>query len=113
MAQPAPKTRLDLVTAALRALRILRADENQPSPEDYALVSDAYTGVYAELANVGVAYWPEDEIPVLVVRPLAKLLAADVASEFGKAFDPADALDRIYAAAAKPWSGDNIQGLSY
>jgi hypothetical protein len=113
MAQPAPKTRLDLVTAALRELRILRADETAPSPEDYALVSDAYTGVYAELANIGVAYWPEDEIPALVMRPLAKLVAADAAGTYGKVFDPADALDRIYTAAAKPWSGDNIQGLFY
>lgn len=110
MAQPTPKTRLDLVVAALRLLRVLRADENQPTAEDTALVDAAYTGLYAELQNVGVAYWPEDEVPVLVIRPLARMLAAECSGEFGKSYQSEDAFDRLCAAAAKPWSGDNIQG---
>ena len=100
----APKTQLDLIRAVLREIRVGRPDE-EPEDNLRAQVSEVYLSFYAEWSNQQLVYWPEDAIPILVFRPVVKLVAAEVAPAFNKPYDAGDALQRFYAAVARPFSG--------
>lgn len=107
MAAPANKTRADLARAVLRRLRILRAGE-APTAVMQTQVDEAYDGLYSELSHHGVAYWDRDGIPVEVFQPLSRVCAFEIADAFGKQFDAGDAMARLRAVAAKPWSGKPV-----
>ena len=82
------RTKRELVSAALQELRILGAGES-PSAEDFALVSDHYEDLRAELVDKGLTYWTNTssetaEIPNVIFRPLSRVLASRVADAFGK-----------------------------
>lgn len=108
----AVKSKLDLARDVLFEIRVQRFDED-PSPERKAIVDNAYAGLYQELANISVAYWDEEQIPVLVFRPLVKLVAMEIAPVFNKPYEAGDAMQRLYAAAAKPWSGKVVKTVAY
>lgn len=112
MATPAPKTLADLAKRALVDLRALRIDAS-PSAEQQASSDEAYRSVYEELSVQGLAYWPLEEIPVAVFRPLVQIVAQEMASSFGKQYSAGDALARIRIVAAKPWSGRTVRATYY
>lgn len=104
MAQPTPYTTLDLAKEVLEEIRVLRPDED-PSAEDRVKVERKYAGVFQELAVLGLAYWPQDAIPVLVFMPLAKVVAVECAPGFNKPYKAPDAMQRLRIACAVPWDG--------
>lgn len=112
MAEPAARTQSDLARRALTHLRIVRAGEAPTAVQETDAIA-AYVGLYAELGNLGVAFWDIESIPVLVFEPLSRLLAQELAAGFGKDYAAGEALSRIYAAAAKPWSGRTVQVKYY
>lgn len=73
------------------------------------LCEEAYAGLYAEWQNVGLAFWDEGAIPVVVFRPVTRLLAAEIAPAFNKPYETQGALARLEAVAAKPWSGKPVR----
>ena len=82
------RTKRELVGAALGQLRIVGVGET-PSAEDYAEVAGHYDDLVAELADVGLCYWPNtgndiEEIPPAVFRALAAILTHDASDSFGK-----------------------------
>lgn len=108
MAAAADRTRRDLIKRALQRIRVLRAGESptQVQEDDASL---EYDTLYAELGIYGVAFWDVDNIPVSVFGPLSMLLAAQLAPTFGKDYGAGDAMFRLYAVAAKPWSGEPVK----
>lgn len=108
MPTPTAKTETDLAKAVLRAIRVARPDED-PSAEDRATVLEAYRSLYAELLETEIAFWDMDAIPVNVFRPVVKLVANEVAPEYNKAYEPGDAMLRLRAISAKPWSGKVVR----
>lgn len=105
MAQPTAKTTLDLAAAVLREIRVLRPDED-PSAEDRTTIEDLYAGIFQELAVLGLAYWPAEAIPVLVFRPLVKLVASEAAPGWNKPYEAPDAMQRMRIACSIPWDGE-------
>lgn len=112
MPAPADKTVLDLGKAALLELRVLKGGENPP-PVQQAQVVQKYQSIYAELGVHGIAFWDIDSIPVLVFDPVSMLVAQRLAPSFGKEYAAGDAMDRIRAVAAKPWSGKTVKAKYY
>lgn len=112
MAAAADKTRLDLATAALREIRILRAGE-APTDVQKAQADQKYDAIYAELGVIGVAFWDVASIPVAVFDALTMLVAQRLAPAFGKDYAAGDAMQRLYVVAAKPWSGQTVKALYY
>lgn len=76
----------------LSKLRVLAAGEAS-TQEDYNLVSEKYSDVYSELADEGVAYWPEDEIPATVFDRLSSYVAHRTSVAFGL---PRDIQSEVY-----------------
>ena len=108
MPAPTDKTRADLAKAVLREIRVLRAGE-APTAVQQVQVDDKYDAIYAELGVIGVAFWDQAGIPVVVLDPLSMLIAARLAPSFGKDYAAGDAMRRLYAVAAKPWSGRTVR----
>lgn len=78
----------DLVDDVLRnKLRVL-ADGEEATTGDYQTVSNKYADIYAELAEDGVAYWAENEIPVAVFDRLSEYLGSRIGSAFGYEASP-------------------------
>jgi hypothetical protein len=82
------RTKADLATEALRLLREIGADES-PSAADGSEAENAYDDLRSELIDKGLAYWPSTtrttaEIPAVVFRPVAMILAARLAPKYGK-----------------------------
>jgi hypothetical protein len=102
----------DLAKAVMVALRVGRPDAD-PTPEQATQVEDAYDGIYAELQLLDVAFWAQSTIPALVWRPIVRMVAQEIAPDFGKQYVAGDALQRIYVAAAKPWSKKRVRALYY
>ena len=112
MSAPADKTRTDLARAALAEIRILRGGE-APTAVQEAQSNQKYDAIYAELGILGVGFWDIDAIPVLVFDPLSMLVAQRLAPSFGKDYSAGDAMARLYAVAAKPWSGKTVRADYY
>lgn len=112
MAAPADKTRIDLARAALTEIRVLRGGE-APTAVQEAQANQKYDAIYAELGVLGVAFWDADAIPVSVFDPVSMLVAQRLAPSFGKDYAAGDAMMRLYAVAAKPWSGKPVRADYY
>ena len=106
------KTTSDLASAVLRELRVHRYDET-PGEDLKQIVVEAYESLVAEWRNQRVCYWATGAIPEIVFRPVVRIVAAEVAPTFNKPYDPGQALNRLYAAVARPFSNANITGQSY
>ena len=77
------KTIPDLVNYTLRtALGILDGTET-PSADQVRDVKDVYSVVYSELADKGLAYWDEDNIPSAIFDPLCRFCGSRIAPSFG------------------------------
>lgn len=90
-------TKADLAKRALERLSVLQPNESL-SAADQQTVTDAYDAIYDELSDDGDVTWPNTgdntaEIPQKFVRPLRDMLAADIASHFGKS-EPVTVDDR-------------------
>ncbi len=107
MPAPADKTREDLARAALTEIRVLRGGE-APGDVRRAQSDQKYDALYGELGHHGIAFWDIDSIPVAVFDALTMLVAARLAPSFGKDYSPGDAMTRLRAVAAKPWSGTTV-----
>ena len=77
-----------IATAALVELGVIASDET-PIPTDQALMLDKVASVHAALDAQGVVWWAAGSVPRAFVEDYAKLTAAQAASSFGKAVDPA------------------------
>lgn len=78
------RTTQELATETMRMLGLLEAQE-EASSEDAAHITRAYEDKLAELQFREIAYWTSTAIPKLIFRPVARIIAAEVASSFGKA----------------------------
>jgi hypothetical protein len=77
-----------IATAALVELGVIASDET-PSPTDQALMVDKVASVHAALDAQGVVWWDGTAMPRAFTEEYTKLAAAQAASSFGKAVDPA------------------------
>jgi hypothetical protein len=90
-------TSADLAEAVLRHLGILGAGQSA-SPEDTAVVTDAWPSLFRELRERGVAPWREEAIGVDAQHAVKKWVAAEVMDPFH--LDPA-VEDRVRAAGER------------
>lgn len=74
-------TQSELVDRVLQHLFVLPGGAVANS-EDSAFVTNAITGVMAELAELGLAYWDVSAIPDAVANGLTIMVAADCARVF-------------------------------
>ena len=77
-----------VATMALVELGVIASDE-PPSPTDQALALDKVASVHAALDAMAVVWWDGTAVPRAFVEEYVKLTAAQAASSFGKAADPA------------------------
>lgn len=75
-------TQADLAKRVLRRLHVLEGGET-PSAEDDAAADDAIADVYAELEENGLAYFELSDIPTAVMPGLIRMVASELAPEFG------------------------------
>jgi hypothetical protein len=78
-----------IATMALVELGVIASDE-VPLASDQALALDKVASVHAALDAQGVVWWDGAAIPRAFVEEYVKLTAAQMASSFGKAADPAN-----------------------
>ncbi len=72
----------DLRNRALRHLGLLAIGQSAPA-DQAAIVDDAIDEIHEELVNSGHAHWDISDIPQEVVRPLVKIVAAEVGGSVG------------------------------
>jgi hypothetical protein len=108
-------TKADLRNRVLGHLKVLEAGESATA-EDAAAVESAIDDVYAELGELGMSYWAANAIPAACLRPLMRVVAADVAAEFVTAVEVAEyeskrkpAMDELRAVLAEPNDGTPIR----
>lgn len=108
-------TKAELRDRVLRHLKVLEAGESATA-EDASAVETAIDDVYAELGELGMAYWAANAIPAGCIRPLMRVVAADVAADFVTAPEVATyevkrkpAMDELRAVLAEPNDGTPIQ----
>lgn len=91
-------TNHDVITRALRRIGVTAKDET-PGADDFTQCADILSGVYAEIASMGVVLWPDNDIPATVYLPLATLLATEVAQDYAVAppMSRAGAMQRLLA----------------
>jgi hypothetical protein len=77
-----------IATMALVELGVIASDE-PASPTDQALALDKVASVHAALDAMAVVWWDGTAVPRAFVEEYVKLTAAQAASSFGKAADPA------------------------
>ena len=77
-----------IATVALVELGVIASDET-PIVSDQALMLDKVASVHAALDAQGVVWWVAGSVPRAFVEDYTKLTAAQAASSFGKAVDPA------------------------
>lgn len=77
------RTTTELATEVLTLLGLIDAQE-EPSAEDAALIKRAYSDRYEEWQIRNLTYWAEADIPNAVFRNVARIIADDVATSFGK-----------------------------
>ena len=77
-----------IATGALVELGVIASDET-PIPSDQALALDKVNSVHAALDAQGVVWWAGTTVPRAFVEEFVKLTAAQLATSFGKAVDPA------------------------
>jgi hypothetical protein len=78
-----------IATMALVELGVIASDE-PPLPSDQALALDKVASVHAALDAQGVVWWDGAAVPRAFTEEYVKLVAAQMASSFGKAVDPAN-----------------------
>jgi hypothetical protein len=107
-------TKADLRERVLRHLKVLEANES-PVAADAAATDEAIDDVYAELGELGQAYWSADTIPQACLRPLMRVVAADLAADFVTAGEVAEyegnrkpAMAELRAILAEPNDGAPI-----
>lgn len=95
-----PKSLRDLTDSALRELGVLAVGENASS-EDHAVTVENYESLKIHLASHrgAVVDWDDDDIPQQLFKPLARLLACEVANSFVQPapLQPSVALIRVLA----------------
>jgi len=77
-----------IATMALVELGVIASDET-PIPSDQALALDKVASVHAALDAQGVVWWDGTAVPRAFTEEFVKLTAAQMATSFGKAVDPA------------------------
>jgi hypothetical protein len=77
------KSKTELVTATLRKIGVLDA-HSTPSAADLDYVSSEYEAMHAFLEGEERAYWPVDEIPLVVFQTMVRIMANEVAPAFGR-----------------------------
>lgn len=104
-------TKVELRDRVLRHLKVIEANES-PVADDAAVTEEAIDDVYAELGELGHAYWSEDTIPASCLRPLMRIVAADLAADFVTAGEVSEyeskraaAMSELRAILAEPDDG--------
>ena len=77
------RTVQDLATRTMKLLGLLEAQE-EASAEDFGDISHAYENRYADLVFREIAWWPQAEIPLEAFEFMARIMADEVASAFGR-----------------------------
>ena len=77
-----------IATMALVELGVIASDET-PLASDQALALDKVASVHAALDAMALVWWDGTAVPRAFVEEYTKLTAAQAASSFGKAIDPA------------------------
>ncbi len=78
------RTTQDLSKKVMELLGLGEAQED-PSAEDHGTIVAAYESKYEALFFRKIAYWPVDAIDDKAFLAMARIMAAEVASAFGKA----------------------------
>jgi hypothetical protein len=78
-----------IATNALVELGVIASDET-PAPLDQALMLDKVASVHGALDAQGLVWWDGTAVPRAFVEEYTKLAAAQGATSFGKAADPAN-----------------------
>lgn len=89
-------TRADLIRQVLENLRIIDAI-TEPSAEDAAAAGRYLDQETARLTEIGLVWWPAEEIPQSVSGALSDLVAERSANTFGKTFQAVRGEARIAA----------------
>ena len=76
-------TRADVITRALRRLRVVAANRT-PTADMSAEVGTVLDGLYAELSEDVAISWALSAVPDSALNPLADLLAAEIAPEYSR-----------------------------
>lgn len=87
------KTKTELATTVLRTLGIVGAVDS-PSAADSAFVVQEYENALPYWGDLGLVYWPSDEIPEAVYSMLVTLVANRSMNAFGIAQSFDDMLKR-------------------
>lgn len=78
----ATRTKAQLSKAVMEKLGLLNATDDVAA-EDHAMISTRYTELMEGLEAENLAYWPEDQIPLLVFPAVTDLVGIHCASAFG------------------------------
>ena len=76
------KTRLDVVTRALRRLGVAAHDE-APTADQIESVGSVYDALLAEITETAGESIANNSVPEMVFIPLANLLAVEIAPDYG------------------------------
>jgi hypothetical protein len=76
------KTRLDVITRALRRIGVAAVDED-PTADQIQSVGSVYDALLEEISSVFGKSIPADSVPPEAFIPLANLLAVEVAHDTG------------------------------
>ena len=83
MSDASIRTAAELARRVLLHLNIAPAS-GKANPADLAYVGEVWLETRAELTDWGVAYFNSDAIPLAVFMPCVEIVAAKVASSFGR-----------------------------
>lgn len=75
--------RIDIIQMALRRINVVAEDEPATSDQE-AYAGSVLDSIYAEIANESYPLWFLTDVPDASVRPLANLLAVEIAQDYGK-----------------------------
>lgn len=75
------KTKFELAKFAMQEIKRLSNGE-ELSAEDKTYVEGKIDGLHAELTELEIVYWDEDEIPDAMVPSYTRVVAADIAGRY-------------------------------
>jgi hypothetical protein len=102
------KTTTQLALRALQFLKVVDSTESATA-EDDAFVQAEYLTLVQELEFRNIGAWSETAIPEWLFVPLAKVLAARVAQDFGRDYmDEETAIAGLRKVLKKPYIGNSV-----
>jgi hypothetical protein len=75
--------RIDIIQMALRRINVVAEDEPATADQE-AYVGSVLDSLYAEIALESYPLWSLADVPDASVRPLANLLAVEIAPDYGR-----------------------------